>query len=85
MPLQAYYLGMAMFSKNNNVLFLIVRGFNAVLQFQHYGAGGINQRNVVLQGGAVSIRCFAVCTDEHFFVMQVHQVGMVYNAQTFGF
>lgn len=68
LPHQSQYLGMTVLSENNNLLAVervgIVLAFDALLQMEHNGAGGIYDFDVVGDGLPVGAWRFAVSTQQ---------------------
>src|SRR5690606_16440920 len=80
--LQTDNLGMAMLTENKNLLILIVRGLDTVLQLQHYRTGSINKGNIIFQGYAIRFGCLSMGTNQHLLILQGRKNVMVNDTES---
>ncbi|SJN34114.1 hypothetical protein FM120_09055 [Sphingobacterium faecium PCAi_F2.5] len=58
-----------MLSKNQNLLFLIKRSFNSILQFEHYRTRCIDEGYVIFQCDLICLRSLPMCANKYFLVL----------------
>ena len=63
-------------------LVAVIGGMDALLQFEHYRAGGVDDFDAVAAGGFIGLRRFAVCPEQHFHVVQLLQLLVGNGLQT---
>ncbi len=78
--------GMPLFPINHDLRALGIIGikalFDALLQAQHHRAGGIDDVDVVALGEAIGGRWFAMCTQQHLYILKVCHLFVGNNFQS---
>lgn len=82
---ETVYLGMTTLAVYHylRTIGAVVCFFDALLQLQHYGTGGINDLDVVFARGAVCRRRLAMSTQKHLHVAQTAEIVMRDGLQSY--
>ena len=81
-PYESQHLGMAALAVNDNLGSALARftstegGIDALLQLEHYRAGGIYDLDAVAAGGLVGLGRLTMSPEQHLHVMQLFQLLM---------
>ena len=78
---KSQYLGMTLLAIDDDLLGLIRRGyvflFNALLDVEHYRAGGVNELDALLVCGLICLGGLAMSTEEYAYIMQLSELLVV--------